>query len=528
MAQTRRNSLLRIVTPGDVVLGRFRILGPEPLNVGGMGVLWEAIVVDGAAAGEKRVVKVMLPELATDRNFVARFRAEIEIARTMGEIAPHLFCRVYGCYDDDEYGCLLVLELLHGSDLAHELARAKEELRRNGVWTFSREEALRITHSVLRSFVTMHQDEAGRHEVIHRDIKPENIFLCTSGEVRVLDFGISKLARAGAPSLTRTGYSLGTPLYMPYEQHMGWKELDARVDIHALGMVLFEMLSGRLPYKGENSAQLVTEMGRTGPVKTAAVMPSWDGADEFRAEVAAFVDCAIKVERDERWQTARDMLAALEDMMRRYGCEFVPSEMGSQGAPLPTKPARPDGRFGTAPTVAVPTPTSHEGRVPAVVVEAAAVVRPTRTPARPRPRARVGGRALIVFGILLLGLSVGGLWVLQHGPPQLPGATVLGNHASAPGTAAETTQHVPPPAATAAPAVSVHEISAAACRVAPYAGARALALFTMAQTAGVGTVAEQQALCCCYAAGDVPGNGCRKALARAGNLRRCSGLLKGR
>jgi eukaryotic-like serine/threonine-protein kinase len=220
---------------GATVAGKYRIR--SIVGSGSMGVVCEA---EHLEIGKRVAIKIIDASLAGMNDVTLRFRQE---ARAASLIESHHIVHVFDVGSDDALGLYLVMEYLVGEDLSKLLARE----RRLDVET-----AAGIALQVARGLARAH--EVG---VVHRDLKPANIFLCAGDDshalVKILDFGISKLVdsrREGSSPpirLTRDGMVVGTPQYMSPEQAQG-DPVDARTDVWALGLVLYEMLSGRPAY----------------------------------------------------------------------------------------------------------------------------------------------------------------------------------------------------------------------------------------------------------------------------------------
>jgi serine/threonine protein kinase len=233
---------------GQVVLGRYRIL--RLLGEGGMGVVYEA----EHTLIEKRIaLKVLRAAYSNQEELVTRFQREaISASRIKHPNILDVFD--FGQLEDGSF--YLAMEYLDGHDLA-------DELSKNGV--LSPERGLKLAMQICRALAAAHA-----RGVVHRDLKPENIFLCRCGEsdesVKIVDFGIARLrGRESIPDqehsvhrrLTKTGMIFGTPEYMSPEQARGG-EADVRSDVYAVGILLFEMFSGAVPFRGDSFMTVLT------------------------------------------------------------------------------------------------------------------------------------------------------------------------------------------------------------------------------------------------------------------------------
>ncbi len=222
---------------GRLIGGRYRL--DRLIATGGMAQVWEA--TDETLA-RKVAVKLLHPHLAADESFVERFRREAVAAARLSH--PAIVSIYDTCSDGDVEA--IVMELVHGSTL-------REYLNEHGA--LEPGQAVAILAEVADALDTAH-----RSGVVHRDIKPANILLSTDGRVLVADFGIAK---AGS-DLTATNTTLGTAKYLAPEQVEGGA-VDARTDVYALGVVLYEALCGRAPFVGRHRGR-----DRAGPPPSGA------------------------------------------------------------------------------------------------------------------------------------------------------------------------------------------------------------------------------------------------------------------
>ncbi|MCC7538881.1 MAG: protein kinase [Deltaproteobacteria bacterium] len=258
---------------GTIISERYKVL--RPLGFGGMGVVYEA---EHTLIEKLFALKVLRKDVCGSEEAVERFRIEARSASRIG--SPHII-------DISDFGVLgngqafYVMERLDGQDLATVLEKERFlEWRRAVKIVLQCCEGLKAAHA--------------KH-IIHRDIKPENIFLAVRPEsrefVKLLDFGIAKINDsevngAAGRKLTKTGMIFGTPEYMSPEQGAGQSDLDHRVDIYALGVILFEMLAGRPPYRGDTFMAVIAQH-RFKPIPAIrAYRPDADFPDDIETVIA--------------------------------------------------------------------------------------------------------------------------------------------------------------------------------------------------------------------------------------------------
>ena len=267
---------------GRVLEDKYQI--EAKLGEGGMGAVYLAKRLH---IGDSVAIKVLHPQLAADREAVERFRREVRATARLkhpNAVAIHDF----GVSSDNlPY---LVMELVEGESL-------RKIIKRQGPLTQS------VAGEIL-SQICAALDEAHRLNIIHRDIKPDNIIITTTTSglrVKVLDFGIAKLCdNSAASSLTQTGAVVGTPHYMSPEQCMG-EELDGRADIYSLGVTLFEMLSGAVPFNSPTPMAVVVQHITQPPPPLRLINITVSPA------VEAVVLRALEKRREARPQTAGEM-----------------------------------------------------------------------------------------------------------------------------------------------------------------------------------------------------------------------------
>src|SRR4030043_315716 len=213
------------LTPGTTFADRYLVI--EELGKGGMGKVYKVLVQE---IKEKVALKLIKPEIAADRQTIDRLQNEIKTNR---RTTPKNVCRMYhlGREEDTYY---ITMEFIRGENLKKMIRMSRE---------MSLEATLTISQQICHGLI-----EAHRLGIIHRDLKPQNIMIDEEGDVRIMDFGIaSSLEAKGA---TLPGMIMGTPEYMSPEQIDG-SQIDARCDIYSLGIIIYEMLTGKTPFPGE-------------------------------------------------------------------------------------------------------------------------------------------------------------------------------------------------------------------------------------------------------------------------------------
>ena len=262
------------------ILGNFRIL--ECLGSGGAGMIWKA---EDLTLGRVVALKALRAELAADAEMSQRFRDE---ARTLAKLAHANVASLYSLIEDDDGGVFLVLEYVEGSTLAALLATSGP---------LPLDVAFALFHQVLDG--VGHAHEAG---VVHRDLKPANLMADARGRIKVMDFGIARVA--GAARTTHHGKLIGTPEYMSPEQVRG-EDATIRSDIYSLGILLFEMLTGQPPFRATASFELMRSQIEDAPPDPRAFRPELD------PRIAGAILRALAKRPTDRFATTRELQDAL-------------------------------------------------------------------------------------------------------------------------------------------------------------------------------------------------------------------------
>ncbi|MCC7538388.1 MAG: serine/threonine protein kinase [Deltaproteobacteria bacterium] len=396
------------------------------IGEGGMGAVYEA---EHTRIGRRVAIKCLHPQHAQNADIVRRFHREAQAAARIGN--EHIV-EVTDMGELPDGSPFFVLELLTGQSLS--------DLVRQGPLPIGR--AVRVAEQICDALEAAHV--AG---IVHRDLKPENVFLVRKSRdpdfVKVLDFGISRFReaaeRVGGAS-TAAGSTLGTPYYMSPEQAHGLKDIDARVDVWAMGVILYQLLTGRLPFEAETYPLLVLKIVSEQPSPIAA----------FRNDVPAALDAivlrAMAKPRDERFPS----MAALAQVLAPYrGLDDSPEmRVPLAGAALGAASSTPSLGGMSAMLDSGRGPLEGSGARPSFGVMPTPA--PTSSVASSAAPPGVGARAilaLLVGGVLLATLiGVGTFTVLSttaRGPARAPEPVAHPVSATAP---------IPsPPAPTAAP-----------------------------------------------------------------------------
>jgi serine/threonine protein kinase len=278
---------------GQVVEEKYRMI--RLIGEGGMGAVYEA---EHVIINRRCAVKFLHPEVAQNTEVVKRFVREAQAASSIGHKG---IIDIYDVGHAPDGTPFLVMEFLEGKPFSSYLQTGEP---------LAPAQIVEVLVQALSALGAAH-----RRGIVHRDIKPENLFVVQFPDappiVKLLDFGISKMALGGSPGdrMTRTGTVMGTPYYMAPEQAAGRSDVDHRADLYAMGVILYEALTGRVPFEGENYNQLIVKI-LTEPIPTPKQLNP-----AVPDELEQITLRAMERDRDRRFQDAESMIRVLVPLL---------------------------------------------------------------------------------------------------------------------------------------------------------------------------------------------------------------------
>ena len=272
---------VRELASGATFARRYQVI--EELGKGGMGRVYKVFDTE---VREKLALKLLNPEIAADADTIERFRNELRLART---VSHRHICRMHDLGREEGTGTYYItMEYVPGEDL-------KGLLHSIGALPLGK--AVALARQVAEGLA-----EAHRLGVVHRDLKPQNIMIDREGAARIMDFGIARSVKARG--ITGAGVMIGTPEYMSPEQVDG-KETDARSDIYSLGVVLFEMLTGRLPFEGDTPLSVAVKQKSEPPPDPRSLNA------QIPEELGKLVLRCLEKDKGKRFASAEELAAEL-------------------------------------------------------------------------------------------------------------------------------------------------------------------------------------------------------------------------
>ncbi|HEX3317918.1 MAG TPA: protein kinase [Solirubrobacteraceae bacterium] len=375
-----------MTTPEQRIAGRYRL--ERRLGVGGMSTVHLAFDqrLERAVA-----IKLLAEHLADDPSFVSRFRREALAAARL--VHPNIVQVFDFGFDEPSGRHFIVMEYVPGRSCA-------EILRDEG--PMPNDQVVDVAVQACRGL-----DHAHRHGVVHRDVKPGNLMVSPDGIVKLADFGIAKAAEQS--SITQVGSVLGTAAYLAPEQARG-EEAGPAADLYALGVVTYQLMSGRLPYEATSLTELAFKQQNESPTPLDSLVP------EVSPPLAAAVAGALALDPSQRYHSAPEMAGALGEGLHgvfpeRAAATAATSLMAGEDETAATRMLPSDGPRTEAPV------RPRQPRAPRPPVDPAPVPARERAPAadqrdRDRRQAKQRGRRRLIAWLLVLALVIGAIVVV--------------------------------------------------------------------------------------------------------------------
>jgi eukaryotic-like serine/threonine-protein kinase len=446
--------------PGNILAGKYRV--ERIIGQGGMGVV---VVARHIALDERVALKFLLPEYATHPEASARFLREAQAAV---RIKSEHVARVSDVGTLETGAPYMVMEYLEGTDLSKLLEQGVLGVQDAVDYIIQACDALAEAHS---------------YGIVHRDLKPANLFVSKRPDgtpiVKVLDFGISKVAGDATDNLTKTTAAMGSALYMSPEQMTSTRTVDHRTDIYALGISLYELLAGKQPFYADTLPQLCAE------IFTGVPTPIRSIRDDVPEGLAAVLERAYARERGFRYQSVGELVAALapyapirsqvaiDSVTKMAGLQTVQAGVASTALPVPAPPGGQRGgtqMMPSSPSYPPPLVSSMPGGASATNGPVLGGFPPTTGPgisvvtSPGIPTSSSKGPMVVLAAVALLAIAGGGAYVATRSPAH---AVAMGETPKPPETPAADKPVVPPASTPATVATVIPAVATATAPVAP-------------------------------------------------------------
>jgi serine/threonine protein kinase len=396
-----------VLEPGALIAGKYKVV--SKLGEGGMGVVYDVL---HTRLRQRFAVKMLLPSLAAQPELVERFEREARAAATID--SPNV-AKVVDVDATPEGVPYMVIELLEGHDLGVELADRLQ---------LPIPEAVGYVMSACAPIAQAHA-----MGIVHRDLKPSNLFLAQKGRdrvLKVLDFGIAKVFSEKNAKVTSSMFGLGTPHYMSPEQVRRSSNVDQRADIWSLGVILYELLTGTVPFPEEPSAAIAA-------IAADPILPPRDLRRDIPEDLERVIMRALEKDREKRFGTARDLALAL--------APFAPEEelaVVSANETLPARTSIPDiETLAPPPSAATPIPRIPRApKTPGPTTSGAIALAPVVPDRTPRASS---ARVLLLGACACVALGAVVAWRLMAAPstsrpPAVAAQTTMGTASAQPPT----------------------------------------------------------------------------------------------
>lgn len=426
--------------PGQILADKYRII--RQIGQGGMGAVFEG---ENIRIHRKVAIKTLHAAVAGKADILQRFEREAQAA---GRIGSEHIVEVLDMGDLPDGSRFMVMEFLSGKTLGDRIiVNGKMPARELAIPLMQMLDGLGRAHA------------AG---IIHRDLKPANVFLLNNkpGQpdfVKILDFGVSKfnVLNSEEMSMTRTGAVMGTPYYMSPEQAKGARSIDTRSDLYSVGVIIYEAVTGQVPFNAETFNELIFKIALEAPPPAESFVPNLDPA------FAGIMRKAMAREPNERFQTAEEMRAVLGAWVTEYDAQARAAAAGPailQGTVAMGPPAAapaavaPPPQFAGGTLVMESTSQSAPGEAAQTLVFQSGAS-PQQTTQRRLVSERKGSSAAIFGALAVLGLGVGGYFA--YASQQKAPATTAPSASATVETALPSARTMPAPALSAEPTASV-------------------------------------------------------------------------